>query len=655
MMVSSRFPTGTGCLLLSFCVPLLCVSLLSGCPTAPDYKKNLPPEQKSSESASGEPAAETLKLEPFDAPTLAELDRKVEWEDMPVFSSMAKYREYFAEHPQKTTAEEALKLRNNSTADNERILDGLGRPAPSDADIHYDAEINRHLAGDITSTNPLLSSSTADADVNSLCGIGFFTFTRDMEPFAPSELVVSWQASKDKLYDKVVIRNDLVWSDGKPITAHDVVFSFKTIMNPDVPVPAVRQGTDLIRWIEAYDDQTFVIFHKEALSTNVWNCNFPVIPRHIYENSIEEDPKLVDSPYHQKQELNPVCGGPYRVIKRVKGQEVILERRESWYMRDGKQVRPKPNFKLIRFRVIEDNNTARLALNDGLLDEMEMQPRQWVEQTNDDAFYRLNTKARGRQWVYYYFGWNTKTPYFSDVRVRKAMSYAVNYDHILNTLNYGLYERSLGIFPREAWMASKKERTPYQQDLHQAEDLLEEAGWVDTDGDGIRDKLVDGRKVKFAFQLMCSNDQSRIDISTSLANSLRQLGIECTVRPTEFTVMQQKSKDHQFEAMFGGWGTGTDPDTAENLWKTGESRNYTQYSNPKVDALFRQGKLELNQEKRAAAYAEIDDILWEDQPYTWLYTRSAFYGFNKKLRGYEFSPRGPYHYSPGFDAIWSVK
>ncbi|HWL11223.1 MAG TPA: ABC transporter substrate-binding protein, partial [Planctomicrobium sp.] len=615
--------------------------------TAPNYKKT---EEGTESGKTARPG-----LEPFDAPTLAELEAKVEWEPQPVVDIMERSREFFAGIPQKTTAEEALKLRNNSSADNERILDGLGRPPKSESDVNTDAEINRHLSGDINSTNPLLSSSVSDADVNGLTGIGFFSFDWNMEPFAPVETVVSWHTSKDKLYDKLVIRKDLTWSDGKPVTAHDVVFSFQTIMNPEVPVPAVRQGTDQIRWIEAYDDHTFVIFHKEALSTNVWNCNFPIIPKHIYEESVKEDPKLVDSPYHQKLELNAVTGGQYKVLRRVKGQEVILERRESWYMHEGKQVRPKPNYRLIRFRVIEDNNTARLALNDGKLDEMEMQPRQWVEQTNDDAFYRLNTKVRGPQWVYYYFGWNIKTPYFSDVRVRKAMSYATNYEQILGKLCYGLYEQSLGLFPREAWMASQKERTPYKQDLAKAEQLLTEAGWVDTDGDGIRDKVINGQKVKFEFSIMCVNDQTRIDISTSLAESLGQLGIQCHVKPTEFTVMQQLAQDHKFQAMFGGWGTGTDPDTAANLWKTGESRNYLQYSNSKVDELFRKAQLELNQEKRAEYYAEIDDILWEDQPYTWLYTRSAFYAFNRKLRGYKFSPRGPFNYSPGFGSIWTVQ
>ena len=179
------------------------------------------------------------------------------------------------------------------------------------------------------STNPILLSATIEFDVIGLTGFGLFTFDWNMKPLASSDTVKTWQTSKDQMYDKVVLRDDLTWSDGKPITAHDVVFSFQTIMNPKVPVPAVRSGTDQLRWVEAYDDHTLVFFHKEALPTNVWNINFPIIPKHIYEKSLQEDYTLQDSPYHVKYENEPVCGGPFEIVKRVRGQEIVLRRRES--------------------------------------------------------------------------------------------------------------------------------------------------------------------------------------------------------------------------------------------------------------------------------------------------------------------------------------
>ena len=106
--------------------------------------------------------------------------------------------------------------------------------------------------------------------------------------------------------------------------------------------------------------------------------------------------------------------------------------------------------------------------------------------------------------------------------------------------------------------------------------------------------------------------------------------------------------------MYGGWGTGTDPDSSENIWKTGEPRNYVGYSNPEVDKLYIEGRKEFDKTKRAAIYAKIDELIYADQPYTFLYFRNSFYGFSKQLRGYKFSPRGPFSYSPGFGSLWMV-
>jgi peptide/nickel transport system substrate-binding protein len=455
--------------------------------------------------------------------------------------------------------------------------------------------------------------------------------------------------------DKVVLRDDLTWSDGHPITAHDVVFTFHTIMNEKVPVPAVRSGTDKLKTVHAYDDRTIVFFHQEALATNVWNINFPIIPKHVYEKSLADDYTMQTSPYHVEKENDPVCGGPYTITKRVRRQEIVLTRRDSYYMHKGKQVRDKPYFKEIRFRVIEDANIALLAVKNGEIDEMMLTAEQWVTQTADDAFYRLNTKVSGVEWTYFGFEWNLKSPYFSDIRVRKALAYAFDYREMLDKLFYGLYEQANGIFYPNAWMAPKQKMPFYKQDLDKAEELLDQADWKDHDGDGIRDKKIDGKVVKFEFSMLCPPLPDRVKLCALLKENLGQIGIICNVRQLEPTVMQEMLLKHNFEAAFGGWGTGADPDSSDNIWVTGEGRNFGFYSNPKVDELYKQGRLEFDRKKRGEIYGRIHTLVYEDQPYTFLYYRNAFYAFNKKLRGYNFSPRGPYHYGPGFSSIYKVK
>ncbi len=611
-------------------------------------------DAKSKSGAVVEKEPESL-IEPFTPPPLSELDKTAEWIDQPVVDFMSRLAEEQAKSKPLTGVAEALKLKNDSSAANAKILSALGRLPADPKVVNWEATINRHTAGDVKSTNPIMISSVTEFDVAGLTGFGLFGNDWNLQMAASSDSVRDWKSSKDRLKDKIVLRDDLTWSDGHPITAHDIVYTWRLIMNPRVPVPAVRSGTDKLRWIEAYDDHTLVFFHKEALATNVENISFPILPKHIYEKTAPEDPSLSHSPEHVKLESAPVTGGPYEFRSRISGQEIVVERRESYYMHGGKQVRDKPYFKTVRIRVMEDTNTALLALKKGEIDEMILTPSQWTSRTNDADFYARNTKATGLEWVYFYFGWNLKQPFFTDVRVREAMGYAFNHEKLLKNLCYGLYEPANGIFYHSAWMAPKKALPYYKHDPDKAEDLLDAAGWTDHDNDGVRDKVIDGKLRKFEFTMLCANIADRIEVCKLLQQNLDEIGVKMNVRPLEFATFQQKTHDKDFEAMHAGWGAGSDPDSSENIWKTGEPRNYVSFSNPEVDKLYEAGRHEFDRAKRAAIYAKIDELIYAEQPYTFLYFRNSFYGFDKHLRGYKFSPRGPFNYSPGFSSIWMAE
>jgi peptide/nickel transport system substrate-binding protein len=630
------------------------LAAVAGCGRAEKGRLVAEPEAPAAQSPPVEQVSPATPAPAFEPPPLEALDRDARWIDRPVKDAVALLREQQEKEPVVGTVAEALAATNDSPEANALILSALGRlPDPGQADL--DARIDRHVTGDLGSTNPILISSSAEFDILGLTGFGLFSFDRTLEPFANAETVVSWQTSADGLHDRVVMRDDLVWSDGRPITAHDIAFTYRVIMDPRVPVPAVRNGTDQLRGVHAYDARTVVFFHKEPLATNVWNINFPVLPKHVYESTWEQDPTLKDSPQHVALEEQPVSGGPYEILSRKRGQEIVLRRRDGWSEVNGRQVREPPFFRDVRFRIIEDPNTALLALKSGEIDEMILQPEQWTTQTSDDDFERLNTKATAPEWVSFHFAWNIGTPFFADRRVRRAMSYAFDHERMLEKICLGLYQPCAGNFPPGSWMAGSKKLEPYRQDLDKAEALLDEAGWTDHDNDGIRDKEIDGRLVPFEFTLLVNQQPFRIAICTLLKENLEQIGVTVNVRPVEVTALQEMMQKKSFQACFSGWGSGTDPDSSENIWRTGEMRNYCGYSNPEVDRLFTEGRRELDRARRAEKYARIQEILYEDQPYTWLFWRNSFYGFSKSLRGYVFSPRGPYHYSPGAGSLWKPR
>jgi len=272
-------------------------------------------------------------LAPFDPPLLADLDKTAEWTDGPVVDGLERLRVQKEKEPPLVTVDEALAMKNDSPEANKKILSALSVLAPKDGHgVNWESPLKRALILDLHSMNPLLASSTSEQEITDLTGFGLFGFDWNMLPFASKDAVVSWQTSKDHLMDKVVLRDDMVWSDGQPITAHDVEFSFKLIVTNSVPIPAMRTGPDEIRGVKAYDDHTLVYFHKRPLATNIWNLNFSIIPKHIYEKSAAEDPTLRTSALHRQLERNPITGGSYSVSSWSRGQEIVLKRREGYYV-----------------------------------------------------------------------------------------------------------------------------------------------------------------------------------------------------------------------------------------------------------------------------------------------------------------------------------
>ncbi|MBK94650.1 MAG: peptide ABC transporter substrate-binding protein [Planctomycetaceae bacterium] len=601
----------------------------------------------------------------FTPPTFEQVNGDTEWLDKPVVDVYQLMTDRKENEVAMLTVAEALALRNNTAEDNDKIVSAMGTLAV-DGEVNYDAQWVRHTAADIRSTNPLMASSSAEFDVSGLLNLSLFTFDWNFTPYGNKDAITSWRTSSDGLMDIVTIRSDLTWSDGTKLTAYDVEYSYQVIMSSAVPIPAVRSGTDQLKGVKAYDEHTLIYFHAESLATNIWNMLFPIIPKHKYENTISDDPTLASSTAHVELDENPVTAGAYTIQKRERNQEIVLKRRDSYYTFKGEQVRQKPHFETVRFKIIEDPNTALLSMKKGELEEMMLTPEQWKSQTDGDEFYEFNTKSYALEWVYYYFGWNFRSPFFKDKRVRQAMSYAFNHQELLEKHRFGMDEASTGIFHHTSPWAPEIAPTAYQQDLDKAEELLAEAGWEDTDADGILDNVVeldndfDGvsegeARRPFEFTILTSNRPDRIAICTLLQENLDQIGIRCNVKPVEFTTLQETMLGHKFHAVFAGWGTGADPDTSENLWTTkaiDNGRNYGCYSNPEVDKLFEQGKRELDLEQRRKVYQQIHMKLWEDQPYTWLFFRNAYYGFNKSLRGYNYSPRGPYNYGPGESTIF---
>jgi len=528
----------------------------------------------------------------------------------------------------------------------------LFEPPPEDiSKIATDETLFLQLDGSPNTLNPFFVSSLYEFTVVDVLYTGLFTFDMNMKWRPNEEIVESYQESDDHTEFIVKMKPGFKWHDGQPFTAHDVVYSWNEILDPKVPCAAQKPSVEPIKECVALDDLTVKYVQPEPLATARWNLSFPIIPKHIFEKDKANHPDLKMGDYYNQQSRHPVGNGPYRVVEWKENDKVVVERWEDYL---GK----KPYFKRIVFRIIPDSNVALLSFEKEEVDCIErLSAQQFAFETNTDSFAKVGYKARGVQWAFGYIVWNMdgSNPFFADRRVRYAMTHALNIPLFLEKVYHNLTTQSSGIYHPDSWMYNPEVK-PLEYDPAKSALLLDEAGWKVDAKDGWRKKTIDGKLVVFEFTLtMPQGSPVAPKIAAMFQEDLKKLGVRMNTRIMEWSAFLEAIRTHEFQAETASWGTGTDPDQGWNLWRTEEyerGRNYGGYSNPRVDELFELGRKEFDPQARAKIYQEIHKLIYEDQPYTWIYNHPILSAINKRIRGLQFSPRGIFNFDPSFEGWW---
>ncbi|MDX9754292.1 MAG: ABC transporter substrate-binding protein [bacterium] len=529
----------------------------------------------------------------------------------------------------------------------------LFEPAPADrSQIDTEGTLYLNLDGSPQNLNPIFASSGYEMRILSALYEGPFTFDASMEWKINPVWVESYEEAPDHLSATMKLKPGLKWHDGQPVTAHDIVFSWQVICDDRVPCPAVKVGTMDVVDCVAVDDLTVKYVHKAAVATAKWNIQFPIIPKHLYEKERETNPDLKTGDYYTNLNRYPVGSGMYTLKEWVANERIVLERWEDY-------PGPKPNFKTIVFRLIPDPNAQLLAFEKEDLDCVLLNGEQFAQQTTtSEAFKKIGYKIMASEWSYGYIGWNMdgSNPFFQDKRVRIAMTHALNIPLILDKVYYNLTEPCVGIYHKDSWMYNPAV-VPLPFDLEKTKQLLDEAGWLTDTQDGWRYKEIDGQRIRFSFTMSIPQGAgTSVKIANYFQDDLRSIGVEMKTRTIEWATYMQQVQKHEFEACVAAWGTGTDPDTGWNLWRTEEyevGRNYGGYSNPRVDELFELGRKEFDRVQRAKIYQEIHKIIYEDQPYTFIAYRPSLFAINQRIQGVQTSPRGIFDFDPGYTKWWT--
>ena len=425
----------------------------------------------------------------------------------------------------------------------------------------------------------------------------------ELEP----DLALRWEMPDPKTYI-FHLRGDVKFHDGRPLTAKDVVFTFRSIL--DGSIRTAKAGTyRLIESIEARDEHTVVFKLKEVFSPFLWNLalgGIGVIP--------EGSPP--DFAHH------PIGSGPFEFVHYTQDEEVELKRSETYFG-------PKASVSDVRFKIIPETIVRALELQKGTVDiALNVLTPDMVEVLKRDSDLKV-MQSEGTN--YQYIAFNLNDPVFRDIRVRQAMAYGIDRDRIIKYLWRGQARAATGVLPPANWAYEPNVKT-YPYDPQRARELLKEAGYE-----------------HLSFTYRTSQDDTGRLMAAVLQQQLREIGVTMEIRSNEFATFYADVIAGNFQMYSLRWiGGNNDPDIFNLIFHSkmvpinGANRGH--YSNPRVDELIEFARREVDADKRKQAYQEIQRIVAEELPYLSLFYVDNVSVYNKRIEGMKLSPAGAYDF-----------
>lgn len=478
--------------------------------------------------------------------------------------------------------------------------------------------------GDASNLIPMLAGDSSSHQISARLFDPLVTYDKTESILEP-RLAERWEVSEDGLTIAFYLRKDVQWEDGAPFTVRDIEFGFNTIRDPNT-LTAYAEDFLQVKTFEILDEHAFRVTYDKPFAPALasWG-NLVVLPRHLLEGkNINEATEFA---------RKPVGLGQYKLGEWVPQKSITLEVNEEYY-------RGRPYVDRVVTRIIPDLQTQFLELKSGGLDTMGLSPLQYSRQTSNAEFERSFSKFQYITNSYTYLGYNLENPLFQDVRVRRALTHAIDKKEIVNAVLLGLGEpANVPYKPGTYWVNEDLPILAY--DPAKARALLAEAGWSDSDGDGLLDK--DGKPFSFEIITNQGNDL-REKTATIIQARLKAVGIEVSVRIIEWSAFINNFIDKRdFEAVVLGWSLNLDPDQYD-IWHSTKTKakqfNFVSFKNAEADEILEKGRRTFDRSERKGYYDRFQEILNDEQPYTFLYVGYALPVIHKRFQGIVPAPAG---------------
>ncbi|AFJ03663.1 Oligopeptide ABC transporter, periplasmic oligopeptide-binding protein OppA [Methylophaga frappieri] len=489
------------------------------------------------------------------------------------------------------------------------------------------------FATGLKTLTPLVSADAYSADVQSF--VLESLLTRDPDTLEWSGLLAkNWQISDDGLIITFKLRSGITFSDGEPLTAEDVVFTYDFIMNEQIAAPRSRAYLSRIASVTAIDELTVeFVFSEPYFNSLQLAGSIDILPAHFYG-------PYLDAPQKFNESRGILMGsGPYRLADPTtwtpdQGVVELVRNPRYWAPVDA-------SFDRIIWRIIENDSARLTTFRNGDIDVYSALPREYETLLKDAA---ITERSQDFEYLsptagYSFIAWNQarqgEATRFADKRVRMAMSLLTDVDRILGEIFLGYGQPAISPFMEGSGQHDPQNvRIPH--DVERAKTLLSEAGYADRDGDGVLESA-DGEPFEFELTFFQDSDDTRRMV-LFLRDIYARAGIVLEPKPTEWSIMVENIQNKNFDAITLAWTSGVEIDIYQMFHSSQTVEggdNFINYENPALDAVIDKARAEVDEQKRMQYWHQAEKMLVEDQPYTFLFRRNTMAFVDKRIHNLE--------------------
>lgn len=473
--------------------------------------------------------------------------------------------------------------------------------------------LNLSMSSSPSRLNPILANDSASSEISDWLFNGLFKYDKDGTPTV--DLAKSYEF-KTPTHLIIKLREDVLWHDNVKFTSKDVIFTYEKIIDPKV-FNSIKSNFQQVKSVKALDDYTIEVIYSQAYFKALETWMVGILPYHI----LKDEKDLMTSSFNK----NPIGTGSYKLKEFKTAQDIELIANENYF--EG-----KPKIDKILYKFLPDPNTSFLYLKQKNLDIGGLSPMQ-INRQIDDTFKKNYTIIQKPSFAYTYLGFNLKDEKFKDIRIRQALSLAIDRQELVDILFFGYGQICNGPFLPNSFAFNDNIKA-ITQNIEKAKALLKEAGYDENN--------------PFTFELVTNTGNDiRINTAQILQYQLQKAGVIMKIRVMEWQAfLNTVVHPRNFETVLLGWALALMPD-AYPLWHSSSDKlggfNLVSYKNEKVDKLIEKGSETIDKNELGKIYKELFQIISDDLPYLFLYIPDAITVINKDIKNIEPSFIGIMH------------